>query len=85
MLKFNNLYWQVLETEEVTLYLYAAYYDNRDNNKLGSSVRIIGMKKKSRMMKDDLFCHFWSDPNSKAIKSPVVSIDYTVSSSLCNI
>ena len=56
-LKFNNIHWQVLETESETYYLYEAYLDVRKHNTLGPSVRILGMVKQWK--NEELFCHFW--------------------------
>jgi hypothetical protein len=42
-LKFNNKYWQVTETTNGTFHLYGAYLDVRAANRLGPTVRILGM------------------------------------------
>ena len=64
-MKFNNLYWQVLETDKATYYLYEAYLDVRvANNPL---VRIIGMAK--QWDKDSFYCHFWFEEYSVTSKA----------------
>jgi len=41
LLKFNNIYWQsIINSENLTVFLYNSYYDNRENIK---NVRIIGV------------------------------------------
>lgn len=42
-LEFNNLYWQTLRTSDGTFQLYGAYLDKRAQNRLGPTVRILGM------------------------------------------
>ena len=42
-LHFNNRYWQQVETSNGTFLLYGAYLDVRPNNRLGPTVRILGM------------------------------------------
>ena len=40
---YNNHYWQEMTTSNGTFYLYGAYLDLRELNRLGPTVRILGM------------------------------------------
>ena len=42
-ININNIYWQETDTSNGTFYLYGAYLDVRKNNRLGPTVRILGM------------------------------------------
>lgn len=42
-LEFNNIYWQTLRTSNGTFQLYGAYYDVRKQNRMGATIRILGM------------------------------------------
>ena len=42
-ININNIYWQETDTTNGTFYLYGAYLDVRKNNRLGPTVRILGM------------------------------------------
>ncbi|XP_047740917.1 uncharacterized protein LOC125179322 [Hyalella azteca] len=42
-LRFNNVYWQTMETSNGSFYLYGAYYDNRTLEEKAPVVRILGM------------------------------------------
>ena len=42
-ININNIYWQETDTSDGTNYLYGAYLDVRKNNRLGPTVRILGM------------------------------------------
>ncbi|XP_018564475.1 uncharacterized protein LOC108905894 isoform X2 [Anoplophora glabripennis] len=65
-LEFNNIYWQTLETSNGTFQLYGAYLDDRTNNTLGPTVRILGMinRKEPTVV---TFCQFWFDGMSKPV------------------
>lgn len=65
-LKFNNIVWQVLETEMETYYLYGAYFDTRLRNKDGPRIRVLTMISSERSSAT-LFCHIW-------FKDKVVSV-----------
>lgn len=41
-LEFNNVHWQTLRTTNGTFQFFGAYLDVRPNNRLGSTVRILG-------------------------------------------
>lgn len=67
-LEFNNLYWQTLRTSNGTFQLYGAYLDKRANNRLGPTVRILGMI--DRIEPNVItYCQFWFE----AKKDPVIS------------
>lgn len=57
-IKFNNIYWQTLVTDEGTLQLFGAYFDNRAANFLGPTVRIVGMMDKIRPQVI-IYCQIW--------------------------
>ena len=42
-INLNNIYWQETDTSNGTFYLYGAYLDVRKSNRLGPTVRILGM------------------------------------------
>ncbi|GLV36768.1 uncharacterized protein CBL_02397 [Carabus blaptoides fortunei] len=42
-LEFNNIYWQTLRTSNGTFQLYGAYYDIRKQNRMGATIRVLGM------------------------------------------
>jgi hypothetical protein len=42
-ININNIYWQETDTSNGTFYLYGAYLDIRKSNRLGPTVRILGM------------------------------------------
>lgn len=42
-LEFNNVHWQTLRTTNGTFQFFGAYLDVRPNNRLGSTVRILGL------------------------------------------
>ncbi|XP_054279522.1 uncharacterized protein LOC128997811 [Macrosteles quadrilineatus] len=66
-LKFNNNFWQVLDTSSGIFYLYAAYYDNRTLSRIGPSVRILAMV--DRVDPNVIiYCQMWF----QNIKEPVV-------------
>lgn len=67
-LEFNNIYWQTLRTTNGTFQLFGAYMDNRANNRLGPTVRILGMI--DRIEPTVLtYCQFWFDGK----KEPVIA------------
>ncbi|XP_023312767.1 uncharacterized protein LOC111692870 [Anoplophora glabripennis] len=66
-LEFNNLYWQTLRTSNGTFQLYGAYLDKRANNRLGPTVRILGMIDRIEPTVVT-YCQFWFDGK----KDPVI-------------
>ncbi|CAH0549322.1 unnamed protein product [Brassicogethes aeneus] len=67
-LEFNNLYWQTLRTSNGTFQLYGAYLDKRANNRLGPTVRILGMIDRIEPTVVT-YCQFWFDGK----KEPVIA------------
>ena len=57
-LHISNLYWQETETSNGTFYLYGAYMDRRKQNRLGPTVRILGMINRIEP-KVKTFCQIW--------------------------
>nr|CAI5819580.1 unnamed protein product [Callosobruchus analis] len=66
-LEFNNLYWQTLRTSNGTFQLYGAYLDKRANNRLGPTVRILGMIDRIEPTVVT-YCQFWFDGK----KDPII-------------
>ncbi|KAF5281779.1 hypothetical protein FQR65_LT14526 [Abscondita terminalis] len=58
--EFSNVYWQTLRTTNGTFQLYGAYLDNRVSNRLGPTVRILGMIDRIEP-NVTTYCHFWFD------------------------
>lgn len=67
-LEFNNLYWQTLRTSNGTFQLYGAYLDKRNNNRLGPTVRILGMIDRIEPTVIT-YCQFWFESK----KDPVIA------------
>lgn len=57
-LRFSNKYWQVTETSNGTFYLYGAYLDVRPTNRLGPTVRVLGMINRLEPSVKT-FCQLW--------------------------
>lgn len=74
-LKFNNLYWQVLETSNGTYNFYAAYYDNRPALSIYPLVRIMVMIDR---LKPTLktHCQLWFQAESQPVIVPVMEYKY---------
>ena len=70
-LHFNNKYWQVFESSDGSFYLYGAYLDVRKNNRLGPTVRILGMINRLEP-KVKTYCQLWFSDNSEAVISKVL-------------
>lgn len=67
-LEFSNLYWQTLRTSNGTFQLYGAYLDKRSHNRLGPTVRILGMIDRIEPTVVT-YCQFWFESK----KDPVIS------------
>ena len=74
-IKFNNDYWQTVRTSNGTFYLYGAYYDDRANNKLGPTVRILGMIDRIEPTVKS-YCLLWYDVAKDPVKTPVLEYKY---------
>ncbi|XP_018323544.1 uncharacterized protein LOC108735849 [Agrilus planipennis] len=66
-LEYNNIYWQTLRTSNGTFQLLGAYLDVRPNNRLGPTVRILGMIDRIEPTVTT-YCQLWFDKR----KEPVV-------------
>ena len=75
---FNNKYWQVLESSNGSFYLYGAYLDVRANNRLGPTVRVLGMiNRLEPSVKTQ--CQLWfseDKPGSEPVVSRVLEYKY---------
>jgi len=74
-LHFNNIYWQVTETTNGTFYLYGAYLDVRPKNRLGPTVRILGMINRLEP-KVKTFCQLWFNSTKEPVFSKVLEYKY---------
>ena len=63
---FNNIIWQVLQTNLGTYYLHEAYLDHRT---VGPMVRIIGNI--NSWKNEELYCIFWSSSSKSMIRNVV--------------
>ncbi|XP_037091567.1 uncharacterized protein LOC119111841 [Pollicipes pollicipes] len=74
-LKFNNLYWQVLETSNGTYNFYAAYYDNRTTLSIHPLVRMMVMIDR---LKPTLktYCQLWFSRKNDPVIVPVMEYKY---------
>ena len=81
-IKLNNRYWQKTTNSYGNFYLYGAYLDNRERNRFGPSVRILGMiEPKNRTMRIKpyqqqwegirLYCQIWFRQKKPAIIAKV--------------
>ena len=74
-LHFNNKYWQVFESSDGSFYLYGAYLDVRKNNRLGPTVRILGMINRLEPQVKT-FCQLWFSDSGEAVVSKVLEYKY---------
>lgn len=74
-LKFNNLYWQVMESSNGTYNFYAAYYDNRSALATGPLVRILVMIDRIRPTLKT-YCQLWFDGRAAPVIVPVMEYKY---------
>jgi len=68
-LKVNNEYWQELRVNNGTFYFYRAFYDDRPQEKLGVSIRLLAMFDNMTPL-EPIQCHFWYKNASVPIISP---------------
>ena len=80
-MKFNNLYWQVLNTDQTAYYFTEAFLDVRQQDSKGSLVRILGMVEIQKYEeKEDLHCHFWFNTTKRIhTESKAADFDYLFS------
>jgi len=74
-LHFNNKYWQVTETSNGTFYLYGAYLDVRPTNRLGPTVRVLGMINRLEPTVKT-FCQLWFSDSLEPVISKVLEYKY---------
>lgn len=74
-ININNIYWQETDTSNGTFYLYGAYLDVRKNNRLGPTVRILGMINRLEPTVKT-FCQFWFNGTREPIISKVLEYKY---------
>ena len=74
-LHINNIYWQETETSNGTFYLYSAYLDRRKNNRLGPTIRILGMINRLEP-KVKTFCQIWFSGSKEPVISKVLEYKY---------
>jgi len=74
-LHFNNKYWQVTETSNGTFHLYGAYLDVRSKNRLGPTVRVLGMINRLEP-KVKTFCQLWFNDSKEPVFSKVLEYKY---------
>ena len=76
-LHFNNKYWQVLESSNGSFYLYGAYLDVRANNRLGPTVRVLGMiNRLEPQVKTQCQLWFSDSPGTEPVVSKVLEYKY---------
>ena len=76
-LHFNNLYWQKAEVAKVTFYLYGAYLDRRENNRLGPTINILTM---TDMIKPNLqaICQIWFEGEDQPVIVSVQNLMHNI-------
>jgi len=74
-LHFNNRYWQTTETSNGTFLLYGAYLDVRSKNRLGPTVRVLGMINRLEP-KVKTFCQLWFNDSKEPVFSKVLEYKY---------
>ena len=74
-ININNIYWQETDTSNGTFYLYGAYLDVRKNNRLGPTVRILGMINRLEP-RVKTYCQFWFNGTREPIISKVLEYKY---------
>lgn len=74
-LHFNNKYWQEVVTTNGTFHLYGAYLDVRTSNRLGPTVRILGMIDRLEP-KVKTHCQLWFSDAKEPVLSKVLEYKY---------
>ena len=74
-LHFNNKYWQATETSNGTFLLYGAYLDVRPTNRLGPTVRILGMVNRLEPTVK-AYCQLWYNDRQDPVFTPVLEYKY---------
>ena len=71
----SSIDWQVFESSDGSFYLYGAYLDVRKNNRLGPTVRILGMINRLEPQVKT-YCQLWFSDTSEAVISKVLEYKY---------
>ena len=71
----SNVYWQEQSTSNGTFYLYGAYLDVRKTNRLGPTVRILGMIDRLEPTVKT-FCQIWFNGTQAPVISKVLEYKY---------
>lgn len=72
---FNNIYWQQVDTSNGTFFLYGAYLDVRAKNRMGPTVRVLGMIDRLEP-KVKTYCQLWFNSTKEPIFSQVLEYKY---------
>ena len=75
LIRTRDKYWQVFESSDGSFYLYGAYLDVRKNNRLGPTVRILGMINRLEPQVKT-FCQLWFSDSGEAVVSKVLEYKY---------
>ncbi|XP_016986396.1 uncharacterized protein LOC108049656 [Drosophila rhopaloa] len=71
---FHNTYWQKATNGNLTYYLFAAYYDERETVPEAPLVRLLAMinqHEDDSFQYPEIFCQFWFDGRAKPVIIPV--------------
>eukprot|EP00095_Tigriopus_kingsejongensis_P007169 snap_masked-scaffold211_size255937-processed-gene-1.13 protein:Tk07169 transcript:snap_masked-scaffold211_size255937-processed-gene-1.13-mRNA-1 annotation:"PREDICTED: uncharacterized protein LOC103506484" len=74
-LHINNLYWQETETSNGTFYLYGAYLDRRKKNRLGPTIRILGMINRLEPQVKT-YCQIWFSGSKEPAIAKILEYKY---------
>ncbi|CAL8105281.1 unnamed protein product [Orchesella dallaii] len=74
-IEFSNTYWQTLKTSNGTLHFYGAYYDIRAKNRLGPSLRILGMMDRIEP-NVSTYCQIWFEKEKEPQFAKVLEYKY---------
>lgn len=75
-LNYSNDYWQTQKTDNATLQLFGAYFDNRKTIPDGEVfIRVLGMIDRVNM-NDKMFCQIWYDKIDESFIVPVDNYNY---------
>jgi len=74
-LHISNAYWQEMETSNGTFHLFGAYLDRRERNRLGPTVRILGMINRLEP-KVKTYCQIWFSGRKQPVIVKVLEAKY---------
>ncbi|XP_017850064.1 uncharacterized protein LOC108605009 [Drosophila busckii] len=70
-IKFHNNYWQAAQAENLTYYIYGAYYDNRATVEEAPLVRILTMSsrygKRNEVKFPQVYCQLWYENQTEPL------------------